>query len=271
MGALANLLFVFAVGLASAVTTGIGALPFFFLDEVSDRVRIALWGLASGVMVAASTFGLIFEGVAAADTVIDHLLIVVGLLGGVVLVVVADASLAQHEFDPRNYEEADFTQLVLILGVMTVHSFPEGIAIGVAFAELNLATGFAFGPFVVPALGVFMTAAIAVQNVPEGLAISIPLQSGGVSNWRTVWWAVFSSLPQPVGAVVAFAFVRIALDLLPVGFGIAAGAMIYLVGTEFVPEALEFGSDLPDGGHGTLALGFAVGVVAMLPLAFLGG
>jgi len=116
-----------------------------------------------------------------------------------------------------------------------------------------------------------MTAAIAVQNVPEGLATSIPLQSAGVSNWKTVRWAVFSSLPQPVGAVVAFAFVRTALEFLPVGFGVAAGAMIYLVGTEFVPGALEFGSDLPDGGRGPLVLGFAVGVVAMVPMAFLGG
>jgi ZIP family zinc transporter len=271
MDPLANLLFVFVAGFVSAVTTGAGALPFFFISDVSDRVRIVLWGVASGVMVAASTFGLIFEGVAAADSPAGYLLIVGGLVGGAGLVVVADEVLDRHEFDPRDYEEADFRQLVLILGVMTVHSFPEGIAIGVAFAELNLAEGFAVGPFVVPVLGVFMTVAIAVQNVPEGVAVSIPLQTAGVSNWKTVWWAVFSSLPQPVGAVFAFAFVRIALDFLPAGFGIAAGAMIYLVVTEFIPEALEFGADRPGGGRRILAFGFIAGVVAMLPLVFLGG
>jgi ZIP family zinc transporter len=91
----------------------------------------------------------------------------------------------------------------------------------------------------------------------------------GVSEWRMVRWAVFSSLPQPVGAVLAFGFVRIARELLPVGFGFAAGAMVYLVLTEFVPEALELGEGLPNRGYVELAGGLVVGALVMAPLALL--
>jgi ZIP family zinc transporter len=89
-----------------------------------------------------------------------------------------------------------------------------------------------------------------------------------VSEWRMVWWAVFSSLPQPIGAVIAFAFVRLAREFLPFGFGFAAGAMIYLVLSEFVPEALATGADLPGGGRRELVGGVVAGVLLMLPLLY---
>jgi ZIP family zinc transporter len=171
------------------------------------------------------------------------------------------------EVDPREYERADFKKLVLILGILTVHSFPEGVAIGVSFADLNLGTGPQLLGFTVPVLAVFMTVAISIHNVPEGTAISIPLKAMGVSKWRMVWWSVFSSLPQPIGAVIAFYFVRIAREFLPFGFGFAAGAMIFLVLTEFIPEALELGESLPSGGRPELAAGVTVGVLVMVPLA----
>ncbi|ELY52529.1 zinc/iron permease [Natronolimnohabitans innermongolicus JCM 12255] len=158
---------------------------------------------------------------------------------------------------------------MLILGVLTVHSFPEGVAIGVSFADLGLEGGTELLGFTVPLLAIFMTVAISIHNVPEGTAIAIPLSSMGVSDWKLVWWAVFSSLPQPIGAVVAFAFVRYAREFLAYGFGFAAGAMCYLVLTEFVPEALETGRGLPRDGKPELAAGIALGVVVMVPLAFL--
>ena len=265
MGLLANLVLVFVAGLITALATGLGALPFFLVDDVSDRVNVALWGLASGIMVSASVFGLIFEGLAE-GTITE---IVPGLLAGVLLVVVSHRIISGAEVNPRAYEEATFKKLVLILGILTVHSFPEGVAIGVSFADLNLAGGTMFLGFAIPLLAIFMTIAISIHNVPEGVAISIPLQSMGVGNWRMVWWAVFSSLPQPIGAVLAFYFVRIAREFLPFGFGFAAGAMIYLVLSEFIPEALEVGAALPNGGRGELASGLAVGFLLMVPLAFI--
>jgi ZIP family zinc transporter len=183
-------------------------------------------------------------------------------------VVVAHDLIVDSEIDPREYEEADFKKLVLILGVLTVHSFPEGVAVGVSFAELGLEGGIGLAGFTVPLLAVFMTIAISIHNVPEGVAISIPLRAMNVSEWRMVWWAVFSSLPQPIGAAIAFAFVRYAREFLPVGFGFAAGAMIYLVLSEFLPEALETGAGLPGGGKRELIAGIVVGVLGMIPLLF---
>ncbi|MDS0293187.1 ZIP family metal transporter [Halogeometricum luteum] len=272
--------FVFLAGLVTALATGIGALPFFFVRDVSDRWNVALWGIASGIMLSASVFGLVLEALSAYVRVSlsgvsvssvptrTLLLLLVGLLAGVLLVVVAHRVIEGAEVNPRQYEEADFRKLLLILGVLTVHSFPEGVAVGVAFADLGLEGGFRIFGVAVPLLAVFMTVAISVHNVPEGVAISIPLRSMGVSNPKLVWWSVFSSLPQPVGAVVAFYFVRVARDLLPVGFGFAAGAMVYLVLAEFVPEALERGADLPNGGRSELLAGIVAGVVVMVPLLF---
>ena len=260
-----NLAFVFVAGLLTALATGIGALPFFVFEEISDRGNVVLWGVSSGIMVTASVLGLIDEGVTE-GTLTE---VAIGMAIGVVLVVLAHEVLVDADIDPREYAEADFRKLVLILGVLTVHSFPEGVAVGVSFADLGLEGGIPVFGLTVPALAIFMTVAISIHNVPEGTAISIPLRSMGVSEPRMVWWAVFSSLPQPIGAVIAFGFVRIARELLPFGFGFAAGAMIYLVVSEFLPEALDAGAELAYGGTRELVGGILLGVAVMLPLASL--
>ena len=275
MVALDNLVLVFIAGLVTALATGVGALPFFLFDEISTRWNVALWGLASGIMVSASVFGLILEGLSVVEgSLLDAAVLVVpGMLAGVVLVVVGHRVLEGAEMDPKQYEAADFKKLVLILGILTVHSFHEGVAVGVSFAELGLAdvtpgSTLTIAGLTLPILAVFMTVAISIHNVPEGVAISIPLRSMGVSEWRMVWWAVFSSLPQPIGAVIAYYFVTLARQFLPFGFGFAAGAMVYLVLTEFVPEALDLGRSLPRGGRPELVGGIAVGLLVMVPLAF---
>ncbi|NKE35308.1 ZIP family metal transporter [Natronococcus sp. JC468] len=265
MALLENLVLVFVAGLVTALATGLGAVPFLFLEEISDRRNVVLWGFSSGVMISASVFGLVDEGLAEGTP----FQIAVGMAAGVVLVVVARDVIVDADVDPREYEEADFKKLVLILGVLTVHSFPEGVAVGVSFADLGLEGGVPVLGFTVPVLAVFMTLAISIHNVPEGTAISIPLRSMGVSEAKMIWWAVFSSLPQPIGAVIAFYFVRVAREFLPFGFGFAAGAMIYLVLSEFVPEALELGEPLPNGGKPELAGGIAIGIALMIPLAFI--
>ncbi|WP_135853044.1 ZIP family metal transporter [Halorussus salinus] len=303
MALVENLVLVFVAGLVTALATGLGALPFFVVDDFSDRWNVALWGLASGIMVAASLFGLVNEGLAYASGGFPTLM-VGGLLAGVLLVEVADRALDAIDIGKHADEESDGSEtddhhhadeevhadgghghddhameaeaiatgnlktLVLVLGILTVHSFPEGVAIGVSFAELGFEGGIPILGFSVPLLAVFMTVAISIHNVPEGLAISIPMRAMDVSKWRMVGAAVFSSLPQPIGAVVAFVFVRWAQEFLPFGFGFAAGAMIYLVATEFVPEALETGADLPGDGYKELLAGLVAGVVAMVPLMY---
>jgi ZIP family zinc transporter len=285
-----NFVFVFAAGLVTAFATGLGAIPFFFVDDFSDRWNVTLWGIASGIMVSASLFGLVDEGLAYASGGLPTLLIG-GVVAGIALVEVSDRVLDGVDFGSvdgngdvhvdeldgngervlgaRAFAEADLKKLVLILGILTVHSFPEGVAVGVSFAELGLDGGLRILGFSVPLLAVFMTVAISIHNVPEGTAIAIPMRAMGLSKWRMVGAAVFSSLPQPIGAVIAFAFVTWAQAFLPFGFGFAAGAMVYLVVTEFIPEALETGAELPRGGRLELVAGVAAGVAVMLPLLFI--
>jgi ZIP family zinc transporter len=265
-----NVAFVFVAGLLTALATGLGAVPFFLVDDFSDRWNVLLWGLASGIMVAASLFGLVREGLNYGSPI----LLVPGLLTGVVLVVVGHEVLEGFDHGPKKFEQADFKKLLLILGILTVHSFPEGVAVGVSFAELGLEGAtpgetLTVAGVAVPLLAVFMTVAISIHNIPEGTAIAIPLRSLGVSEPRMVWWAVFSSLPQPIGAVIAYYFVTLAREFLPFGFGFAAGAMIYLVATEFVPEALEYGQNLAGGGKRELVAGALAGTLAMVPMAFI--
>ena len=299
MVALQNLGFVFVAGLITALATGLGALPFVVVDDFSDRWNVALWGIASGIMVAASLFGLVNEGLAYAASGLPTLL-VGGLLTGVVLVEVSDRVLDavdvgggdssqplddgghdheaeefnhehddhDHVIDPEAFAEGDLKKLVLILGILTVHSFPEGVAVGVSFAQLGLDGGLSILGLSVPLLAVFMTIAISIHNIPEGTAIAIPMRAMGLSSPRMIGAAVFSSLPQPIGAVIAFAFVRWAEAFLPFGFGFAAGAMIYLVLTEFIPEAIETGVDLPRHGYDALLTGIGAGVLLMLPLLY---
>lgn len=302
MALVENLLIVFVAGLLTALATGLGALPFFFVDDFSDRWNVGLWGVASGIMVTVSVLGLVDEGLAYASGGFPTLL-VGGLFAGVLLVEVSDRVLNGVNLGPDNPEidhqyeddsgidegeeiqpngtghghdeppleakafaDGDPKTLLLILGILTVHSFPEGVAVGVSFAKLGLEGGISILGLSIPLLAVFMTVAISIHNVPEGTAIAIPMRAMGLSNWRMVGAAVFSSLPQPIGAVIAFVFVSWAEAFLPFGFGFAAGAMVYLVVTEFIPEALETGADLPNHGRYELVAGFAAGVVAMLPV-----
>ena len=267
MVTLENLLIVFLAGLVTALSTGLGALPFFLTDEVSDRWLVVLWGLATGIILSVSVFGLLPEALEAGSTV--H--VVAGLLVGVGLVVLADRAVGTHGFEPRTIERADFDKLVLIVGVLTIHSVPEGVAVGVAFAELGLEGDLVIAGVAIPALAVFVSLAVSIVNVPEGLAIAIPMRTYGIGRWQTVGWAVFSGLPQPIGAVLAYYFVTTATGLLPFGFGLAAGAMVYLVAHDMLPEALERGKRLGGNGRRELLVGFAAGFVSMVPVLLVFG
>jgi zinc transporter ZupT len=121
---------------------------------------------------------------------------------------------------------ADARKALLIVGVMTMHSAAEGIGVGVSFGGGE-------------DLGILMTIAIAIHNVPEGLAIALVLVPRGVSVLMAAWWSVFSSLPQPILAIPAFIFVWLFEPVLPVGLGLAAGAMFWMTLSEMIPEARE--------------------------------
>ena len=216
-----NVVTVFVVALATALATGLGALPFVFARR-PDRAWLGpANSLAAGLMLGASA-GLLYEGsrYGAERTAL-------GALAGAVFIFVSQRLIDSHEaLHLGSLRGADARKALLIVGIMTLHSFAEGVGVGVAFG-------------VEQTLGILIGLAIAVHNIPEGLAISLVLVPRGTSPRTAAGWSVFSSLPQPLMAVPAFLFVEEFSEFLPIGLGFAAGAMIWLVAADLVPEALE--------------------------------
>jgi len=213
-------LVVFVYGTATALATGLGALPFLFVRRVSPRMVALAEAVAGGLMLGAS-FGLIVEG-----TGYGSWQTLAGGAAGVVFILLTQRVLAGRELHVGEARGADARQMILMVIVMTVHSFSEGVAVGVSFGGGTT-------------LAAVITIAIAVHNIPEGLAISAVLRPRGVSVARCAGWSVFSSLPQPAMAVPAFLFVEAFRPALPYGIGFAAGAMIFMVLVELLPEAYE--------------------------------
>ncbi len=211
-------LVVFVYALLTALATGLGALPFIFLRSMSDEVVAYANAIAAGLMMGAS-FGLVAEG-----TNYGALQTVAGGVLGVLFILLTQRYLAGHEVEFGGLTGAGARRMILVIVVMTVHSFSEGVAVGVAFGGgIALAT--------------VITVAIAVHNIPEGLAISAVLRPKGQSVLRCAGWSIFSSLPQPLMAVPAFLFVEAVRPALPYGLGFAAGAMFFMVLVELLPEA----------------------------------
>lgn len=211
---------VFLYGLITALATGLGAIPFAFVSKVSTHTTAAANAVAAGLMLGAS-FGLVAEG-----TTHGALQTIIGANLGVVFILLTQRVLSEQEVEIGSIRGQGARQVLLMIIVMTAHSFSEGIAVGAAFGGgMSLA-------FVI-------TAAIAVHNIPEGLAISAVLRPRGASLAKCAGWSVFSSLPQPLMAVPAYLFVDAFAKALPYGIGFAAGAMVYMVFVELLPEAFE--------------------------------
>lgn len=227
---------VFLYALLTAVTTGLGALPFFFIKDISSSLLGKSNAAASGLMLAAS-FSLIMEGYN-----IDQWMTLGGMFAGVVLVVLANRLMEDRtDVGVEDLITGKRKQMLLFLGIMTVHSFAEGVSVGVSFANTM-------------EFGVFIAIAIAVHNIPEGLAISLVMVPQGTSPFKAVLWSIFSSLPQPLMAIPAFLFVEVFKEYLPFGLGFAAGAMIWMVFADLIPEALEQCSPKKVGLWVTLAI-----------------
>ena len=216
-----NVVSVFFAAGVTALATGLGALPFLLARSPSRSWLGLANALAAGFMVGAS-IGLLWEGWSRGLGRTTA-----GAAAGVVAIVLTRRVLGRkHEFHVGAFSGADSRRMLFIVVLMTTHSFSEGIGIGVSFGSDE-------------ALGIVIALAIAIHNIPEGLAISLVLIPRGVSVGRAGAWSIFSSLPQPLMAVPAFLFVETFKPFLPVGLGFAAGAMLWMAAAELVPEALE--------------------------------
>ncbi|TFF91776.1 ZIP family metal transporter [Candidatus Thorarchaeota archaeon] len=219
MGALASLV--------AGAATGVGAIPVLLGGTFSRRTLDIMLGFAAGVMLAASAFSLL---VPAFEFVLDWVgvLTVVGFgfgLGGI-FVHVADRYIP-HEHFQKGHEgpSSSLGRVWLLVLAITIHNFPEGLAVGVSFGTDNIATGLS------------VAIAIGLQNMPEGLAVAAPMVREGYSRKYAAGLALLTGLVEPIGGLLGVSVVTIATALLPYGLAFAAGAMVFVVGDEMVPES----------------------------------
>ena len=250
--------------LATLFTWGVtaaGAAVVFFVEKGSSRVLHMSLGFAAGVMIAASFWSLLAPSIALAEDMgaIPWLPAAIGFLLGGAFIRLADALLPHlHLFSPLTDAEGIHTswdRRILLVLAITLHNIPEGLAIGVAFGAASLGIEQAsLGAAMALALG------IGLQNAPEGAAISLPLRADGMSRGRAWWYGQLSAAVEPVAAVIGAAGVVLMRPILPYALAFAAGAMIFVVVEEVIPESQS------EGNTDAATLASMVGFVIMMTL-----
>lgn len=215
----------------AGAATGLGALGIFFIRRLSPKLEDAMLSVAAGIMLSASFFSLILPGLESArqlgfDKVLSATVVIFGIVLGAVLV------WTLHHFAPHEHfvlgrqgpDSGRLARVWLFVITITLHNVPEGMAVGVGFAGGNYANGMslAFG--------------IGIQNIPEGLAVAAALLSVGYSRWTSFSISLATGLVEGLGGAFASISVLIAQPLMPWILGLAAGAMLYVISDEVIPE-----------------------------------
>lgn len=235
-------------------TLGAGTV-FFMKREMRPGLQKALLGFASGVMIAAAVWSLLIPAIEMAESAgcIAWLPAAVGFLSGIGFLLLLDTlipHLHMHSDQPEGKKSGLGKSLMLVLAV-TLHNIPEGMAVGVVLA------GMLSGNNVITTTGAFTLAVgIAIQNFPEGAIISMPLIGSGVSRRKAFRYGFLSGVVEPVGALVTILLTALVTPILPYILAFAAGAMLYVVVEELIPEA-QAGAHSNIGTIG-VALGFAL-------------
>lgn len=237
--------------------TALGAAVVFPARDLSRRSLDAMLGFAAGVMIAASFWSLLAPAIEMSEDMgyITWLPAVVGFLGGAAFLRLIDRFLPHlHIGMPTNQAEGISTRwrrTTLLVMAITLHNIPEGLAVGVAFGAV--AAGYESATL---AGAIALAIGIGIQNFPEGTAVALPLRREGMSRGRSFWYGQLSGIVEPIAGVLGAALVIIARPVLPFALAFAAGAMIFVVVEELVPESQT-------SGHSHAAtmgamLGFAV-------------
>jgi ZIP family zinc transporter len=237
--------------------TALGAGLVFFFKSIKRRILDSMLGFAAGVMIAASFWSLLAPAIEMAEEfpLPAWIPATVGfLLGGVFLWVVD--KILPHLHLGLPIEEAEgiktsWHRSILLVLAITLHNFPEGLAVGVAFGALSAGL-----PSATLAGAVALALGIGIQNFPEGAAVSVPLRREGMSRLKSFWYGQLSGVVEPIAGVLGAAAVIVMRPILPYALAFAAGAMIYVVVEELIPEA-QMGHDTHAATIGAM-LGFAV-------------
>ena len=242
-------------GAAGFAATALGALPALVLRKVPQRAEDVMLGFAAGMMLAASAFSLLLPGLEAGAEILgsDGLgvaAVVAGMALGVLLMLGLD-EFVPHEHDktgPCGPGHENCARIWLFVFAIALHNLPEGMAIGVSFSQADMAVGLP------------LTTAIVLQDIPEGLAVALALRAAGFAPGFAVLVAAASGLLEPLGALVGVGLSSGLAVAYPVGLGLAAGAMLFVVSHEVIPETHRNGHQTP------ATLGLMAGFALMMAL-----
>jgi ZIP family zinc transporter len=212
--------------LAAGLATGIGSLPIFFMKDFPKKILDALLGFAAGVMLAATSFSLIIPAIAAAGGGIKGAgITLIGILGGGIFLDIVDKFFPDTNLSlGPSQNHNNLRKAWLFIAAITIHNFPEGLAVGVSFGDGNITNG------------ISVAVAIGLQNMPEGLACALPLIREKVPVWKAFLVALATGLVEPLGGLLGIGIVQVARPLLPFALAFAAGAMLFVISHEIIPE-----------------------------------
>ncbi len=218
----------FFASILAGLATGLGALPALFFKDISKNLFNSMLGAAAGVMLAATAFSLLVPGISYGNVIWPGKGIYVVSLGmfiGALFLHYADRQLPHVHFDSISDVHLNSLKKVwLFIIAITIHNFPEGMSVGVSFGSGEMKNG------------VVLAIAIALQNIPEGLAVALPLVGLGYNKWRAVGIGTLTGLVEPVGGLLGITMVTIFQPILPIAMGFAAGAMLFVISEEIIPE-----------------------------------
>ncbi|KNF07937.1 putative divalent heavy-metal cations transporter [Gottschalkia purinilytica] len=245
-----NIIFIgILASVIAGLFTGLGALPIFFTRNISSKMLDVLLGFAAGVMLAATSFSLVipsieyggggFKGAGFAALGI--------LVGGLFLDFTDKYSPHTHFLNsPERENTESLAKLWLFIIAITIHNFPEGLAVGVGFGDGNIANG------------ITLAIGIGLQNMPEGLAVALALLREKFSTKQAFLIALATGLVEPIGGIIGVVLVQIARPILPFALSFAAGAMLFVISNEIIPETHK------NGYERQATYGILIGFVLMM-------
>ncbi|MBR0350702.1 MAG: ZIP family metal transporter [Clostridia bacterium] len=240
-------------------TTLGSAMVFLMKNKINKKLEKLLLGFASGVMIAASVWSLLIPSIDMAEEqgIVAWIPATVGFLLGIVFLLILDTVIPHLHLNSNKPEgiKTKIQKTTMMVLAVTLHNIPEGMAVGVVFAgAIAQNTGITMAGAIALAVG------IAIQNFPEGAIISMPLKSEGMSRLKAFWYGTLSGIVEPIGAIITIALTNMVVPILPYFLSFAAGAMIYVVVEELIPESQS-------GEHSNIGtIGVAIGFAIMMVL-----
>ncbi len=217
----------------AGLATGVGALPALFFKEVKQRTLYIMLGGAAGVMLAATAFSLLVPGIQYGNQIWPGkgiFVVAFGMMIGALFLEMADRYLPHGHFTVESPElVGSLRKIWLFITAITLHNFPEGMAVGVSFGSGDWHNGLA------------IAIAVGLQNMPEGLAVALPLVGLGYSRKQALLIATLTGLVEPIGGFLGVASVTLFYPLLPIGMAFAAGAMLFVITDDIIPETQSKG------------------------------